>query len=952
MSSNEPLGPYVVGERVGSSVWLGEDNRSGKKIAIKLLSRQLPKDSAKREALIREVRVAAALYHTFLVPILEIVPQGDNLLMIMEPVDGQPITRKVTGAPLDRAEFFRVAYQLASVVKYLHTKNILHGNIAGDSVLITPHGQVKLVGLNLGNLLRREKTSAAYQQKGSDPKSVAYLAPEQIASATLDERTDVFSMGVVFYEMSTGRLPFQGPTAADIARSVVEGNPPSPRSVNPQIDNAVMTVLGVCLFKDPFKRVKDARLLVESLEKLDPEAVAFAQHLEKRVTTSAAHASTTHRSILFVADVANYGALPAEDRAKAAARMQQILGESVYLFDGQVIDPFGTRMLAELPTVDAALEAGRKGEFDLSPGQLEGEPLQVRMLLHAGEVEKRDGAAAGPAIEKALATLEHLTPNTLFISEELVKEGRGNVRLRDAGAKGGVKLFTIVREPVTAAPTEVEPSTADIEAELAVEAEELAILQKANARKRTMYMAAAAVVVILIAAALGVMWIRRGDTAGVPVATNTAPVAPQRPSALNPQSVYVAPFVIDGPDPTLPERANAIRLGAMEILRTFPELKVVDVASPNAPTISARVRTGAAGAELVPTSGAKTGSPVALLDTASGIRALVQYTLAETKGEPRNYAVADALNSFADAVVAKSSGDAAKADALLRAAMTSDPSFLPAQLMAMQFFTDTGKTADALAAAKQVVALDPANLEAARHVARTELIGGNLEEAFAFYDVVLKREPKDPEALNLIARYSVSVNDAARFNAVLVRLRALPTLQIAAHEPDLLAAAGRLAVAADKYYDVSAKSGTNASLALKTGRMYVLRHSLTMAEEELKKLAESDPLYGQHMLGAYIAAEKRSADEARRELEAALAAAVPGDDSWTSAAEVHAILADSAGVLSSLERATQRKEPTAAYVLANPLFRYLESDPRFQKVREQFTAQQDETRRALARVTS
>ncbi|HEY0372138.1 MAG TPA: serine/threonine-protein kinase, partial [Thermoanaerobaculia bacterium] len=243
MSSNQPLGPYAIGERVGSSVWLAEDTRSGKRIAIKLLTRQLPKDQVKRDALIREVRVTAALYHTFLVPIVEIVPQGDNLLMVMEVVDGQPIPRKLAGAPVDRVEFFRLAYQIASVVKYLHMKNILHGNIAGDSVLVTPEGQVKLAGLNIGNLLRRENASSGYQQKGSDPRSVAYLAPEQIATATIDERTDIFSMGVVFYELATGKLPFPGATAPDVARAIVEGNPVSPRTANPSIDNGIMGVL-------------------------------------------------------------------------------------------------------------------------------------------------------------------------------------------------------------------------------------------------------------------------------------------------------------------------------------------------------------------------------------------------------------------------------------------------------------------------------------------------------------------------------------------------------------------------------------------------------------------------------------------------------------------------------------------------------------------------------------
>ena len=80
--------------------------------------------------------------------------------------------------------------------------------------------------------------------------------------------------------------------------------------------------------------------------------------------------------------------------------MQQILGEAVYLFDGQVVDPFGPRFVGELPSLESALEAGRKGEFDFSPEQQEGEPIPVRLLLHYGEVETHDGAAAGPAVEK------------------------------------------------------------------------------------------------------------------------------------------------------------------------------------------------------------------------------------------------------------------------------------------------------------------------------------------------------------------------------------------------------------------------------------------------------------------------------------------------------------------------------------------------------------------------
>jgi len=130
----------------------------------------------------------------------------------------------------------------------------------------------------------------------------------------------------------------------------------------------------------------------------------------------------------------------------------------------------------------------------------------------------------------------------------------------------------------------------------------------------------------------------------------------------------------------------------------------------------------------------------------------------------------------------------------------------------------------------------------------------------------------------------------------------------------------------------------------------VLRHSIEIAEIELKQLSQSDPLFGYHLLSAYIAAEKKERDQALKELQMAIDAGVAGDDSWTSAAEVHAILDDTPGVLDALEKAAQRKEPTAAYVLAHPLYRYLESDARFQKLKETLVAQQTEIRTALAQV--
>jgi tetratricopeptide (TPR) repeat protein len=919
MSSNQPLGPWVIGERVGSSVWIAEDTRNGKKVAIKLLTRQLPKEQAKRDAVVRDVRIAAALYHAFLIPILEITPVGDNLLMVMELVEAEPVARRVAGGALPKAEVLRIGHQLTSVVKYLHMKGLLHGNVAGDSVLVSADGQVKLAGLNMGNLLRREHSSTLYQQKGSDARAVAYMAPEQISTQTIDEKTDLFSIGVVLYELATGKLPFAGATAADVARAIVEGNPASPKSLNPQIDNALVALLGGCLFKDPFKRQKDAKGLVEQIERLDPEVIAFAAQLEKKISTPVASISEHRRSILFIAEVVNDETV-VEDVSKAASRMQQLLGEAVYLFDGQVIDPFGARLVAELPSVESALEAGRKSEFDLQQLQEEGDPLQVRMILHAGELEVRDGIPVGPAVEKAVATLAAIAPNTLFITEEFVKQGRGNVRLRDAGAKGGVKLFTIVpaEPPPSAAELSPEPTTAELEAEAAVAAEVDAIAAAAGRKKKIFMTLAAAAVIAVVLAGAGMMWMRRGGEPA-PAAAVAKAVDP-RPTAENPREVYMT---VTATDPAAADLANAVRLATIEIVRSYPELRVSEVPANGAATVSASIAPGA--------------------DPAAEIAKLHDTIMRETRASRRLDSAAG-LNELADAVAAREKNDTARFETSLRAAVAANPSLLPAQLLAMNTFKD----AEALAAARQVVTLDPANLGAARKVARASMVSGDLAQSLSTWGLILRREPKDAEALNHVARYALSSGDSEKFNQTVARIKALPQAQISAHEPDALAAAGRIDSAIQRYYTVEETASTNAPLALKIGRLSVLRHSLPIADIELKKLAVQDPLYGYQMLSAYIAAEKRDRAAALQALERALKSAEPGDDSWTSAAEVYAILNDTTGVLQSLEKAAARNEPTAAYVLAHPLFRYLHSDPRFGKVRETLTAQQAEIRGALA----
>ncbi|HEX3580581.1 MAG TPA: protein kinase, partial [Thermoanaerobaculia bacterium] len=879
----------------------------------------------------------AALYHSFLVPIRDVIVAGDVLALAMDFIDVQPIAKVVDGKPRGREEFFRLAYQLADVAKFLQSRNMIHGNITGDAAMVQPNGQMRLGGLNLLNLIPRKEgaSSPAYQQRGSDPRSVAYMSPEQISGQVVDFRTDVFSIGVVMYEIATGALPWSATTATEIARAIVDGQPQSPRTLNPNIELPVMETIGKCVFKDPFKRHKDVRAIVDDIARTQPDAVKFAAGLAAQMSAPATTQSHTEAKskILLVADVdANESSDPTRD----AAKMQQVIGEAVYLFDGNVIDPFGAKLVAELPTVDAALEAARKAEFDVEPEQQDGADLPVRLLLHAGEVAITDGVPVGDALNRAYKTLAAIPKRKLYISEDFVKQGRGNVRLRDAGARGGMKLYEIVpAEPkitIANAPTQLDTHATEVEAPPPPPV--------SPARHRS-----------LLYVAVGVLLLG-GGIGGIIVSRHTeAPkivVAAPKPATPAVHQIVVDNFSVEGAEPVLLERAAAIRLAVIELLKNTPNVKVLDQTSVDAITCSAAIHPNSP-PQFVPAAGTKVGPAAALADNASGIVALTQWIASQVHVQIQSGAPA-ALDAFADALAAHANNDDVKAETALRAAVTADPNFLSAQLLAMNFFASRGNDKDALAAAKQVLTLAPSNVDAARRVARGSLAGGDVPSALTAYGAILKHASGDAEALNVIGKYAYSANDAPHFAAAVKALDRVSLGDSAIHAPDLLLAEGKYEDAVQKYYDIEVNTPNNPSLALKIGRIAVLRHTPDIAKLELDKLQRTDPNYGYHLLQAYVAAGQNARGEAEAQLKDALKGEHPGDDYWTSAAEVYAMMGDAKNVIASLQRAGDRHEPTISYILADPLFSFLASDAKYQAVRSELTDRQNQLRAALAQI--
>jgi hypothetical protein len=606
-----------------------------------------------------------------------------------------------------------------------------------------------------------------------------------------------------------------------------------------------------------------------------------------------------------------------------------------------------------LPSLESAFEGGRKAEFDFSPGQQDGTPIPVRLLLHAGELETRDGTPAGATVDIAFEILDQIEPQKLYITEAVAKKGRASVRLRDAGARAGVKLFEIAPDVEAAEDAARAAVAADDSARLAAEAEAEAATaaRAAQKKKRTRLAAIAIAALVILAAGAAFLWMRgrRDEPAAVAITRHTG--LPQA-SAATPRKVFIEPFSVTPADPALQQRADAIRLASIEVLRAFPEVRIVDAKGPDVSTYTAALTGAVASPQIIAVTDGKVvkkGTATPLLDAAGGIQELVGWVAGDLKIPPRPPASAEAANAFADAVASHAVGDDTRAEVALRVALKADPNFLPSELLAFRFFDARGNGADALAAAKQVLALDPSNVDAARGVARASLAAGDLSAAFNGFGVVLRHDHSDAEALNTIGRYALASGDNALFKAALTRLGGSDAAAL--HAPDVLVASGRIDNAVDMYYDLETHQPHNPALALKIGRIAVLRHSTEVAEVELKKVEQTDPNYGAHILKAYIAAQSSNKALADAEMKAAAAASKPGDDYWTTAGEIAAMAGDTKGVDDALEHAAARKEPTASYVLANPLFGFMQSDARFAKLRETLKGQQNEIRSALAGVT-
>lgn len=259
---------YEVIEKIGGGgmavVYRAKDTLLNRHVSIKLLRAQFSTDDDFVRRFQREAQAAASLSHPNVVNIYDVGVEGEDYYIVMEFIDGLTLKEVIQDrAPLPVSEAIDIAKQICSALGHAHENNIVHRDIKPHNILIGKDGRVKVTDFGIARAI----TSNTITQDGSVLGSVHYFSPEQARGGITDVKSDIYSLGVVLYEMVTGELPFSGESPISVALKHLQDHFVEPRQINPALPQSVENIILKSLVKDPDVRYPSARELNRDLEK-------------------------------------------------------------------------------------------------------------------------------------------------------------------------------------------------------------------------------------------------------------------------------------------------------------------------------------------------------------------------------------------------------------------------------------------------------------------------------------------------------------------------------------------------------------------------------------------------------------------------------------------------------------------------------------------------------------
>jgi eukaryotic-like serine/threonine-protein kinase len=317
------LGHYRIERLLGSGgmsdVYLAEDMKLGRQVALKVLSHDVARDPERRERFEREARAAAALNHPHIVTIHSVEEVDGLTFLTFELIEGHTLAEIIPTGGLSLDRMLDLGIALADGVGAAHQRGITHRDLKPANVMLTSDGRLKILDFGLAKIkedIRGAEGSmltALLTGEGRIVGTVAYMSPEQAEAKPVDQRSDVFSLGVILYEMATGVRPFQGDTQMSTLSAIIKDTPKPLADLRPGLPRDVTKIVTRCLAKDPEDRYQTAKDLRNDLRALKSDLAAGEVQAAERSGDRVGFASVLarRRNLLIAAGVLAVVALAA-----------------------------------------------------------------------------------------------------------------------------------------------------------------------------------------------------------------------------------------------------------------------------------------------------------------------------------------------------------------------------------------------------------------------------------------------------------------------------------------------------------------------------------------------------------------------------------------------------------------------------------------------------------------
>ena len=317
LQPGQQIAHYRVVEKIGEGgmgeVWRAEDTRLGREVALKVLPPEVAGDGERRARFEREARSVAALNHPNIVTIHSVEEVDGLHFLSMELVDGRTLTEMIPTGGLTLAKLFPLALPLAEALAAAHEQGITHRDLKPDNIMVDAGGRLKVLDFGLAKLREESQPAgrsetqlptASVTQEGKILGTASYMSPEQAEGKPVDPRSDVFSLGIILYEMATGRRPFQGDTPISTISAILKDQPQSITDINRTLPRHLGRIVKRALAKDPQRRYQSALELRNELELLKEEIDSGELPLTSAGAATAVAPSTRWGTWLGVAAVA------------------------------------------------------------------------------------------------------------------------------------------------------------------------------------------------------------------------------------------------------------------------------------------------------------------------------------------------------------------------------------------------------------------------------------------------------------------------------------------------------------------------------------------------------------------------------------------------------------------------------------------------------------------------